>query len=363
MMKKRGFAMLMCAVMLLTGFYIMPSVQDTAQASSRIVRKDKEMRGLWIAFCDFKSLGLYNKNKKTFRKNVDRIMKKAKGNKLNTVFVHARSFDDAIWKSKTFDASPFLVSSAKAKLRAYHAYSYDPMKIFCHKARKYGLEVHAWLNPYRITYSKFLNPKFSSSRKRVQTAVKELSKYDIDGIHFDDYFYHSAGGYVKKVSASPSYISPSSATKRKNVNKLMKGIYNLCHKRKLTFGVSPAGNYDNDMHDGADVKTWLGNRGYADYVAPQIYWTDNYGGGISMFTDRLNQFARLNKHPKKIRMYIGLALYNTGRSIAGDPGWASSNKNLKRQVKKIRRNKYRKRGINGFIHFEANNLYMKRCKK
>lgn len=385
-MKKKGISLLLTAVMLVTGVFAGGSIAlDNASAKAAaktaaapassadkaagenvsIVKTNKELRGLWLAFCDFKSVGLYKKSKSAFKKNSNKIMKAAKKNKCNAVFLHVRAFDDAIWKSKTFDASVFLVGSKRGAKKANVAYTYDPMKILCDSAKKYGLEVHAWMNPYRITYTKFFNPKYKSSINRVLKAVKEVSKYDIKGIHFDDYFYHSAGGYVKKVSNKAKGATNSPKERRKNVNKLVKKVYKLSHKKNLVFGISPQGNYENDMHDGADVKKWLSKTGYVDYVAPQIYWTDKWGSGgnVKMFTGRLNQFTKLNKHPSKIKLYIGLALYRCGYSQSDDKGWGKSNTNMKRQVKKIRKSKYVKKGVHGFILFEAENLYQKRCKK
>ena len=132
----------------------------------------------------------------------------------------------------------------------------------------------------------------------------------------------------------------------------------------MVFGISPQGNYENDMKDGADVKKWLGKTGDVDYVAPQIYWTDNWGssGKVKMFTNRLNQFIKLNKVPSKIKLYIGLALYRCGYKQSDDKGWGKRNTNMKNQVKKIRKSKYVKKGVHGFILFEAENLYQKRCK-
>ena len=385
LMKKKGLSLLLTAVMLVTGVFAGGSlVMDKAAAKTAaattdaaapantsaagktsIVKTNKELRGLWLAFCDFKSVGLYKKSKSAFKRNSDRIMKAAKKNKCNAIFLHVRAFDDAIWKSKTFDASVFLVGSKRGAKRANVAYTYDPMKILCTSAKKYGLEVHAWMNPYRITYTKFFNPKYKSSRNRVLTAVKEVSKYDIQGIHFDDYFYHSAGGYLKHVYNTAKAATKSSKTKRTYVNRLVKQVYKLSHKKGLVFGISPQGNYENDMNDGADVKKWLSKTGYVDYVAPQIYWTDNWGssGSVKMFTSRLNQFTRLNKKPSKIKLYIGLALYRCGFSQSDDKGWGRSNANMKKQVKKIRKSKYVKKGVRGFILFEAENLYQKRCKK
>lgn len=372
-MKKKLLALVMCAAVAVV-FSVVPQASEDALAADNvenrsiensIVKKNKELRGLWLAFYDYKSVGLYNKNKATFTKNADKVMKKAKETKCNAIFVHVRAFDDAIWKSKTFRGSKDLVSNSKASKVANKAYSYDPLKILCAKANKYGLEVHAWMNPYRITYTKYYNPALKSSRDRVLKAIKEISKYDVDGIHFDDYFYHSKGGYVKNRGDSAKRVSPSAATKRKNVNKLVKEAYKLCHQKGMIFGISPQGNYENDMKDGADVKTWFAKTGYVDYVCPQIYWTDNWGrsGKTKMFTQRLNKFANLNKHPKEIKMYVGLALYRTGYKQSDDKGWGKRNTNLKNQLKKLRGASYKKKGVRGYILFETESLYKYRCQK
>jgi len=365
-MKSKGISLVLCMVMALSGFFTGGYVTaDTAHASSGIVKTNKEMRGLWLAFCDFKNVGLYKKSEDQFRKNINKILKRAKKNKCNVVFFHVRAFDDAVWRTSSFNASEYIVGKSKAKKKASDAYKYDPLKIVCESADKYDLELHAWMNPYRITHSKYYNPKYKASRSRVLKVIRELSRYDIDGIHFDDYFYHSQGGYVKSRAGKAKRVSAKPKYKRKQVNKLVKAAYKLCHKKKLTFGISPQGNYDNDMADGADVKTWLSKTGYVDYLVPQIYWTDNWGSGgkTKMFTSRLNQFSKLNKQPDKIRMYIGLALYRCGYYQSDDRGWNKRNTNMKIQVKKIRKSKYRARGVNGFILFEAENLYQDRCAK
>ena len=365
-MKRKTISILLCMMLLATGLFAGGSVMTQhAEAKSSIVKTNKELRGLWLAFCDFESLGLYKKSESVFKKNSNKIMKTAKNNKCNVIFLHVRAFDDAIWKSKTFKASKYLVGDKKAKKKANAAYSYDPMKILCDSASKYGLEVHAWMNPYRITYNKFYNPKYKSSRQRVKTAVKEVSKYNIKGIHFDDYFYHSKGGYVKNADDTPRRASGIASIRRSKVNKLVKEVYKLSHKKKLVFGISPQGNYENDMADGADVKTWMKKTGYIDYLAPQIYWTDNWGssGKTKMFTARLDQFTKLNKKPSDIKLYIGLALYRCGYKQSDDKGWGKRNTNMKKQVTKIRKDKYVKKGVKGFILFEAENLYQERCAK
>ena len=284
---------------------------------------------------------------------------------MNTVYFHARAFDDATWKSSTFKAASYLKSGAPSNVPAKDVYTYDPLKIAIDLAHQQGMEFHAWVNPYRISINYFYDPAFGSSQRRVISAITELSAYNIDGIHFDDYFYHAAKGY-KKISANEGKPNPTTAAsiptsnvekKRNYVNTLVSQAYTATHKKKgRSFGISPAGNYENCMNDGADVTKWLSTKGYIDYLAPQIYWTDKWGssGKTTMFTNRMNQFKAANK--LGIPMYLGLALYRTGYAQSDDKGWGTSNTNLATQVSKLRAAK-----LNGFILFSAPYLYNSRC--
>lgn len=338
-----------------------------------------EVRGLWLAFCDFERLGLKNRGKAQFAKKIRKILKNAVYyGKVNTLYFHVRAFDDASWKSKTFKASKYLTSKASSKKTAYKTYSYDPLSVVINEAHRKGIKVHAWMNPYRHSYSYYYNPARKYSTDRLLAAADEVMKYDIDGIHFDDYFYSAGKGYYKAVYrygnrkgkpvkngstavAGKSRIKLinegklriSKATKRLNVNAMVRTLYKKCHtKRGFKFGISPAGNYENAMAIGADVKTWLSKTGYVDYIVPQIYWTDQWGdcGKIRMFSNRLKIFKRLNKLKKP--MYIGLALYRTGYCQCDDAGWGWKNTNIRNQIKKLR-----KYGMNGYVLFSAPDLF------
>ncbi|MCR4798260.1 MAG: family 10 glycosylhydrolase [Lachnospiraceae bacterium] len=329
---------------------VLPLPGSVAEAAPRA---SSDMRGIWVSYNDYAKLGLANVNESTYRAHVADFLDTASSHGFNTVILHVRAFDDAIWKSRTFPASSYMTQNASRGVSAAKTYTYDPLKVFLDVANGYDMEVHAWLNPYRITLTKFLDPAKSTNQSRVRKAIKELSKYDIAGIHFDDYFYHSQGGYVKNYKSEKVYnkaISP--AKKRTNVNKLIKSCYRLCHSRGLVFGISPQGNYDNDMNSGADVKTWLSKNKYVDYVAPQIYWTNQYGasGNVKMFSDRLNQFDRL--HTNDAKLYAGLALYRTGMNYTDDPGWARSNTNMQEQIMEASQT-----GWDGYIMFSAAYLY------
>ena len=151
--------------------------------------------------------------------------------------------------------------------------------------------------------------------------IREIvSRYDVDGIHFDDYFYVS--GMADQLDI---------VSRKNNVNALVSQVYSTIKsiKPSCTFGISPAGNPDNARSQGADIDTWLSTPGYIDYIMPQIYWTDVYmtaNGAVPMFSNRCSAWTALNK--QQLPMYAGLALYRVGTNSKTDLGWAASDTNL-----------------------------------
>lgn len=316
----------------------------------------KEVRGLWIGFCDFGKLGLKNKSESEFRRNFASLLNKAKANGINTVYFHVRAFHDASYRSKYFKASAYLTSRRGLGKNVFK--NYDPLSIVVKQCKQRNIECHAWMNPYRITYEKFLNPAKESSTADIKKAVSEVMKYGVDGIHFDDYFYHSKGNYVDVSTGETSSGKISSGQKRSNCNAMVKSIYKYVHKldSDAKFGISPQGNYGNCMASGADVKKWLNKSGYIDYIVPQIYWTDNWSssGNVRMYSIRLALWKAINKN--KTDMMVGLALYRTGKNQSDDRGWGRKKTNLYEQVKKLR-----KAGMKGYVLFSAPNLSDSRC--
>lgn len=281
-------------------------------------------RGVWVSCFEFEELGLQDKSESEFRANASRIFANIKGSGCNTVYFHVRSHDDAIYPSKVTGWSKYVTSTGKAP-------SYNPLKILIEQAHKKGLQFHAWMNPYRVTGKKVLDPAKAATTDRIVKQVREIvNNYQVDGIHFDDYFYPTNEKKYKKVSQK---------TRRKNVNHMVRKVYSAVKSksRKMKFGISPAGNITYCEEIGADVKTWLSQSGYVDYVVPQIYWSDRYimaGKKTTMFTNCLAEWRSINK--KDVPMYVGLALYKTGHSLKEDPGWKKSSQNIARQIRQIR---------------------------
>lgn len=281
-------------------------------------------RGVWVSCFEFEKLGLKDKTESEFRANASRIFATIKGSGCNTVYFHVRAFDDAIYPSQVTRWSKYVTSTRRAP-------SYDPLKILIELAHKRGLKFHAWLNPYRVTQKKVLDPAKAATTDRIVRQVSEIvNHYAVDGIHFDDYFYPTNEKKYNKVSK---------AARKKNVNAMVKKIYNTVKAKKssLKFGISPAGDIKYCEKIGADVRTWLSGTGYVDYIVPQIYWSDQYimkGKKTALFRDRLAEWRAINT--QDIPMYVGLALYKTGYSLKEDPGWRKSSGNISRQLKMIR---------------------------
>ncbi|MCH5251733.1 MAG: family 10 glycosylhydrolase [Lachnospiraceae bacterium] len=298
------------------------------------------VRGVWVSCFEYKSAGLCTKSESQFRANADKLFYNIKVNGCNTVYFHVRSFDDAIYPSATYKWSKYLLDKGAAP-------TFDPLKILISYAHKYGLSFHAWMNPYRVTYKKVLDPAQAATTERVVNQVKEIiNRYPVDGIHFDDYFYPTNEKKYNKVKK---------ATRMANVNAMVRKVYQTvkAKNRKLKFGISPAGNVDNCERIGADVKTWMSQSGYIDYIIPQIYWSDNYlvgGKKTAMFSNRLAQWRSLNT--RDIPMYIGLALYRAGEKMKDDVGWKKSSKNIAMQLGKIKAG-----NSEGYVLFSYTDLY------
>lgn len=364
---KKIAAGILAAAIAVTSFTgVSAAAQVNARASER-----SEVRGIWLSIYDYSysGIGLYTDSESTFRTNADKFIAKIREYNLNTIYMQVRANDDAAWKSSTFTAMEEISPSADSLAKkgkntgsASETLKFDPLKIMVEEAHKNDVDLIAWMNPYRRSSSYFLNPGATSSINRVNTAVKEVMKYDVDGVIFDDYFYHASKGYwnqaKKKVTLTAARAAKlSKSTKAKNVNKLIKKVYSTVHKacNNATFGVAPQGNLTNDQASGADVNTWASKDGYVDYIMPQIYWTDDYGkeGGTTMFTDRLNQFTgpSVNKNGKV--KYIALALYRCGYDYSTDHGWMNSDTNLAEQYEALK-----DAGCTGYSLFSARFLYL-----
>ena len=261
------------------------------------------VKGVWLSFLDYQSM-LKGKNQAAFDQTFQTICATIAANGGNAIFVHVRSHNDAIYPSSIYPWSSVMLGGANP--------GYDPLADMVSIAHSSGLKIHAWINPYGFRNGAYSGNAALANAANIVGGVSEIvTKYAVDGIHFDDYF------------------PPVGAA---NINAMLSQVHQVCAANGKVFGIAPQGNVENNIKMGADVATWLSVPGYIDYIAPQIYWTDNYGkaGNVAMSSQRLSQWKSLNKIG--IPMYVGMALYRAGTPLAADPGWTLQNNNLAKQA-------------------------------
>ena len=312
-----------------------------------------EFRAVWISYLEFSSSGY---TEAAFKKHINQMFDNVVSMNMTAVVVQVRPFGDAFYPSYYFPWSKY-VSGEQGKNPGY-----DPLAYMVEAAHERGLEFHAWLNPYRVTTNNtdvttlastnlarkwltdkstandryvlsyggnlYFNPAVTAVQNTIVKGVKEIvQKYDVDGIHLDDYFYPTFGNnYAKEFDAAEyetykaacikkgtSYLSIAD-WRRNNVNTLVKNIYTVIKKvnPNVQFGISPAGYYDKLMMDDryyVDIKTWLSKDGYVDYICPQIYWS--FSHPTYPFKETVEKWMGYRTN-SSVKLYVGIPVYKAG---------------------------------------------------
>jgi len=298
------------------------------------------------------------------KNEIDAIVGKAADLRLNALIVQVRPSGDALYKSRLYPWSEYL-SGAQGVAPAD---GFDPLEYWIEQAHKRGIELHAWINPYRVTHTTanitdpaalsndnpakldpsrvveykgalYYDPGQYKNKKLVINGVVEIMKnYDVDGVHLDDYFY-------------PGVDFPDDATytqfgrgidkadwRRGNVNDIIRGInravarQNAKQNTNVRFGVSPFAiwmNASSSPHGSdtrgsesyktmyADTRRWV-KSGWLDYICPQIYWYRGFE--IADYAKVLDWWAGVCEGTG-VDLYIGLAAYREHERSADDEHW------------------------------------------
>lgn len=324
------------------------------------VEQEEEMVGLWVPYM---SLTTAEKSQAAFEENFRQIVASAKETGVNTLFVHVRPFCDALYPSEYYPWSHILTGEQGKDP------GYDPLAFMVEYAHGQGMKIHAWLNPLRVKTADtpvalsadnpylelkadypfyfmeyegavYLNPAYPYIRTLIADGAAEIAgKYDVDGIHFDDYFYPTQDEALDD-TAYESYVNTVGEPvdrgmwRKANINAMVAEVYEKVKRKnpKALFGISPAGNIGNDENMGADVKTWCAVAGYMDYICPQLYYS--YENPALGYTAALQEWLTLPRH-EDFKLYIGLALYKAG-SDADEGTWQTADDIIKRQIEEAR---------------------------
>lgn len=315
------------------------STNDTVNVFSvkQNTHNNEEMRGVWVSYMELTMENEKDKSQKRFTEKFEEIAENCKNLGYNTLVVQVRPFCDALYKSDYFPWSHILTGEQGKNP------NYDPLKIICDVCREKNLNIHAWINPYRIStqnspselsennpYVKdssvgfktqsgtYLDPSNENARRLIIDGIEEIvSNYDIDAIQFDDYFYPADMGseddtqYKEYINGCENESMTLEEWRKANVNLLISEVYLRIHsiKNNVEFGISPQGNINNNDKLFADVQLWCTTRGYIDYICPQIYFSlDN---PALTFEDSLQSWCEL-EFASNVNLYVGLAGYKAG---------------------------------------------------
>ena len=352
----------------------------------------REMRGVWIATVlniDYPSVN--TSNSAVLRNDWIQLIDKHKAMGINALYVQVRPMADAFYQSNLVPWSKFLTGLSGVGPDN----NFDLLPFMIQTAHERGMEFHAWLNPYRasmdnpsiaafpenhvlrahpdwcILYNKryLMNPGLPQVRQHILDVVAEIvQKYDVDAIHFDDYFYPYKNGneVLNDFSTFEIYrgqFNNIDDWRRNNIDLL---IYNLSKtikqiKPRVQFGISPFGVWRNGYKDPegsdtragltcyddlyADVRKWC-REGWIDYVVPQIYWT--MGFQIAEH-EKIVRWWSANSAGKPV--YVGHGAYRVGQASNREQNWSDPSE-IPRQIKLSRSVP----NVKGSVYFSSKSL-------
>ena len=316
-----------------------------AQVQTGSAYPKREFRAAWIQSVNGQFRGMpTEKLKQNLIGQLNSLQKAG----INAIIFQVRPEADALYASRLEPWSRFLTGVQGKAPEPY----WDPMQFMIDECHKRGMEFHAWINPYRtkttlkselapnhvynihpewfVTYGDqlYFDPALPESRRHICMVVSDIvSRYDVDAIHMDDYFYpYPIKGKDFPDDASFARFGGGFSNKgdwrRSNVNVLIKKLHETIREIKpwVKFGVSPFGIYRNESSDPlgsktkglqnyddlyADVLLWA-REGWIDYNIPQIYW--HIGHPVADYEPLVKWWARNTENRP---LFIGQSVMNT----------------------------------------------------
>lgn len=359
------------------------------EVPTNYTKQTTEFRGVWVSPYAGDISG-YVLTQESFQNELLSVLDNMEKYNLNAIIFHLRTHNDALYDTR--------LSPMSSYVKAANFKKWDYLPWFIEECHNRGIEFHAWLNPYRISststtmkdvLSKYDSYRSNPARKQenvligssgaildpgrpevkdflVDVCMEIVEKYDVDAIHFDDYFY------IEGVDDSDTYNKYKSKYDNVNIqtfrrlqvddfieklsNKMYE--YNIENNRTVQLGISPSGVYRNGTYNTnykydengtlispvasntagyahydaplySDTKKWIDNE-WIDYITPQLYGSFESTG--SCYADAVDWWAQVVKY-KKVNLYTGLGIYKS-LSDKTDSGWSfKGNRTLELQLK------------------------------
>lgn len=323
-------------------FFVLLMLATTIQAQQK-----REFRGAWIQCVNgqFKGMGT-ERMQKTLTYQLDELKKDG----CNVIIFQVRPECDALYESSIEPWSYYLTGEQGSRPYPY----WDPLQWMIEQCHKRGMELHAWINPYRAKTKAahvnavnhvvvqhpewtfqydgltLLNPALKQCRDYICQVVKDIvDRYDVDGLHIDDYFYpYPVPGVAipdkANYQANNYGLENQGDWRRLNVNLFIEQLYQTVHSAKpwVKVGISPFGIYRNQKNDPngsrtnglqnyddlyADVLLW-DREGWMDYCVPQLYW--EIGNKAADYEELIHWW---NANITKSDLYIGEDIERTAK--------------------------------------------------
>ncbi len=347
------------AALILAGALLLPGGAPVEQAAA----PREEVRAVWVATVynlDYPSKA--STDPAALRREADEILQGCVDMGMTAVILQVRPSCDALYPSKLFPWSRYLTGEQGTAPGG----GFDPLAYWVERAHALGLELHAWINPFRVTKggeaefaalspdnpavlhpdwvvvhdgNYYLNPGLPQVRELVIQGAEELARaYDVDGVHLDDYFYPGSdfddGATFVQYGAGFSDVGD---WRRDNVNRLVKELGERLHAidPELSYGISPSGvwadsrslpqgsattgGYESYYAAYADSRRWV-LEGWIDYICPQIYW---YIGHKTMDYETIIRWWADTVKGTGVSLYIGMADYQAGKTDPADPWYGT----------------------------------------
>ncbi len=354
-----------------TDIQVMVPTQDSYETPTT------EFRGIWVSAYAGDISG-YTSTKEAFQEELTSVLDRMEEYNLNTIIFHIRTHNDAFYNTMLAPKSGYIKNA--------NFYEWDYLEWFINECHKRGIEFHAWMNPYRISSTAItmseiqkkyencpnnpaiksenvligksgaiLNPGSPEVRNYlVDVCMEVIEKYDVDAIHFDDYFYIEGIDDTSTFNKYKSNYNTSNQEtfRRLQVDEFIETLseeiskYNSANKKAVQLGISPSGVYRNGTYSTdyqydsngtlispvasnstgyshydsplySDSKKWIDNE-WIDYIIPQVYGSFENEG--MPYADVVDWWAHVVKY-KKVNLYTGLGIYKM--NDAKEKGWST----------------------------------------
>ena len=373
-MKKEYFLILIIFLLLLVYIFI---------KEENLERKEEtlEKRAVFISYIELGN-NLRGKSSKDMKETINNMIKNIDNFGFNMIILQIRSFSDAIYKSNIYPSSRSVVNKEGETL------PFDILKYFIKESHNKKIELHAWINPYRISNTTdisiiskdnpaykllntnnikiidnvgiYYNPASSKVESLILKGIDEVIKnYDVDGIHFDDYFYPKSSDIDKDEYEKAKEVNNNLTLQEFRLNtisSLIKKTYNLIknYDKSILFGISPDGNIDNNYNSNyVDTRLFCTESGYIDYIMPQVYY--GFLNSTKPFEETIKSWNNLITN--KIDLIPALAFYKTGNidkyAKDGVNEWIEYNNIISREVLLSRELS----NYNGFALFRYDSIF------